>query len=218
MSKLTTVGGTAAALALTLSLAACGGSHDGSSDKIKGAAPGKASPSTSPSPSASTSESPGAPTFDFPKDVKVTINSPTTGNKTKDAILRDLGYADKAINLAFVKQDPNLPVFTDYVIGDAAAGWRSSVNNFKKKGETISGEIIYDSYEVKKVNGSLASVFYCENQRHAFPKKVASGKVIHTEPSAKDFIGHAATMQRGTDGTWRLLRQFNDEGAARCQR
>ncbi|MEU6732819.1 hypothetical protein ABZ929_06375 [Streptomyces physcomitrii] len=215
MKKRTTGGALAAALAALL-LTACGGSDDKDSDEIEGA--GKESPSTSAEASPSGSAEAGAPEFDFPSDVTVTVAAKPTGDKVKDAVVRDAGYANQAIKLALAKGDPELPVFQDYVIGQASSDWRQSVADFKKKGHTVTGKVEFYDFKVTGVKGERATVTYCEDQSHAYRKEIATKKVLKTEVTKNSYTGHADTLQKGPEGNWRLIDQFYEEGAATCQR
>lgn len=216
MNKCTTGGVLAATIAAAMLLTACGGSDSKDSGDIKGVE--RSTPSKSDEASPSASADPGAPKFDFPKGVTVTNEVEPTGDPVKDKILRDLGYANEAIKLAYAKQDPDIPVFKEYLIGDAARGWRGGVLKFKDQGKGIIGNVAFYKHDVRKVNGDLASVVYCEDQSHAYATRADTGKAIRTTPSADDFVEHGVTMQKGKDGTWRMLRTLDDRGAATCRR
>lgn len=114
--------------------------------------------------------------------------------------------------------DPDLPVFKKYVVGPAATAWRGSVESLKKEGHSITGDSAYYNHKVVGVKGNRATVTYCEDQSHGYRKDAKTGKTIKTQPSKDDFIGHADTLQKGDDGIWRMIDQFNEEGASSCQR
>ncbi|WP_419993978.1 hypothetical protein [Streptomyces boninensis] len=139
MSSVKAVKTAAPALAAALLLAACGGSDEGGkSGEIKGAGDGEKSPSATPS----AEQDPKAPEFDFPRDVKVQLDSATPTDKAAAAVLRDHGYAVQSIQLAFAKGNPELPLLYRYVKGDALVGWSSGITKFKKQGKTITGKVL----------------------------------------------------------------------------
>lgn len=212
-TELTAAAGTLAAAALLLT--ACGGSnHD---DKIASSPTPSATtaPQTTPPPTTPAAD-PSAPTFDFPSDVKITIDPDTTGDKTKDAVLRDQAYGLEATYTAVIKQDKNLPQFTTYMYEDADEVWSESIDAFKKNGHTITGT---DHYYDRKVtlNGDMAGVTFCEDQSHFYDKEITTGKVLTTTPSANSFILHSSHMKKGTDGIWHTETYTSQAGGAHCR-
>ncbi|WP_335978018.1 hypothetical protein [Streptomyces sp. CA2R106] len=200
--------------AAALFLTACGGgSHD---DKIAATTPASTPPPTTTSSSPTPTTAPGAPTFDFPSDVKITIDADTTGDKTKDAILRDQGYGLDATYVAVTKLDKNLPLFTTYMSESALETWSETIDALKKNGHNISGSVHYYDRKVT-INGSQAGVTYCENERYLYDKDTKSGKVLTTTPSSDDFILHSSLMRKSKDGTWVTATDNSQEGVARCQ-
>ncbi|WP_435130270.1 hypothetical protein [Actinacidiphila sp. bgisy144] len=201
--------------AAALFLTACGGgSHD---DKIAATTPASAPPPTTASSSPTPTTAPGAPTFDFPSDVKIKIDADTTGDKTKDAILRDQAYAENATYMAIVKLDPELPIFTQYVIADAQANWSNNIIAGKKGHHTITGTVhIYDR-KVTVSSATRAGVTFCEDQRYSYDKDTQTGKVLKTKPSANSFIFHSSLLLKSKDGTWQTASYNSQRGAARCQ-
>jgi hypothetical protein len=219
MNKRTAAGTASAALATTLLLSACGGSG-GTSHDIKGAQSSKSGKASAPSSTPSASPASGAPTFDFPHGLTVKIDADATGDKTKDAVLRDHGYALRAILLAYVKQDPGLPLLGEYLAGKALQEYGDDVNAAKKDGKTVTGrEFYYDrSVTVEEIKGTpTATVKYCEDQRYAYDKDVKTGKVYKTAPSANSFLAHTDFMEKDS-ATWKITAVSMDRGAARCQR
>jgi hypothetical protein len=216
MAPRTTIAAAACTVAAAaLFLTACGGgSHD---DKIAATTPASTPPPTTASSSPTPTTSPGAPTFDFPSDVKIKIDADTTGDKTKDAILRDQGYGYEAAFLAVTKQNEKLPLLMTYMSEEALETWSESIDAYKKNGHTVTGTVhIYD----RKVtlNGAQAGVSFCEDQSYFYDKDVNTGKVLKTTLSANDFILHTSLMRKAKDGTWQAATYNSQQGAAQCRR
>ena len=211
-TKLVAAAGTFTAAALLLT--ACGGgSHD---NKI----------ASSPTPSATTATkttappttpvtNPGAPTFDLPSDVKIKIDPDTTGDKTKDAVLRDQAYGLDATYVAVTKLDKNLPLFTTYMSESALEVWSESIDAFKKNGHTVNGTDRFYDRQVT-LNGNMAGVTFCEDQSYFYDKEIKTGKVLTTKPSANSFILHASHMRKGKDGIWHTATYNSQKGGSRC--
>ncbi|MEU0966558.1 hypothetical protein ABZ357_14520 [Streptomyces sp. NPDC005917] len=209
----------AAALAATaaLLLTACGsGDDDGSkgSDKITGAGAGE---SGSPAPSASVPAEKNAPSFDFPSDIKVTVDGESTGDATKDAILRDVAYSAQANVEAFTKGDSQAANLDRYFAGSALTYWSQRVETLKKDGLTLTGDYRYYKFEVTDVtNGKTAAAHYCEDQSQAFGKEIKTNKVRRTEPSDKDFVLYTLQAARDSAGDWQVTQQNWKKGDATC--
>lgn len=207
-------GGAAAVLGAALLLTACGDSGGDDPDKIVGA---DQDPTEQPSKPGGAEPAVDAPEFDFPADLKVEVDADTTGDETKDAVLRDHGYAVRATMLALAKLDPELPVLSDYVTGDAFINSADNVESFKADGRTVTGATHFYDREVELRNKGLASVTYCEDQRKAFNKDVDSGEVDRTEPSDESFVRYTALMEKTEEGVWQMTFDQSERGAAECQ-
>ncbi|AUH39867.1 hypothetical protein [Streptomyces sp. CMB-StM0423] len=207
-------GGAAAVLGAALLLTSCGDSGDEGTDEIVGAERDPTEQSSTPA-----SEEPArdAPEFDFPADLKVEVDADTTGDGTKDAVLRDHGYAVRANMLALAKLDPKLPVLAEYVAGDAFINSADNVESFKADARTVTGATRFYDREVELREKGLASVTYCEDQRKAFNKDVDSGEVDRTEPSDESFVGYTALMEKTDEGVWQMTFDQSERGAPQCQ-
>ena len=211
------------ALSASLLLGGCGddGGDGKSSDNIEGAGKdAKASKSASPGGGETAGQdAQGAPEFDFPKGFKVKIDPDITGDKRKDAVLRDHGYSLQAIELGYTDRDPKLKNFHRYVTGDASVQWRNNIAYYRKKGKTTTGTVLYYDRKVTLLSGGKsAAVRYCMSRRDAFDKDVKSGKVAHTKPSPKDFSSVTDRMKKSEDGTWQTVRVTNQPGDDKCAR
>ncbi|MET8684260.1 hypothetical protein ABZV77_08590 [Streptomyces sp. NPDC004732] len=208
-----------AALAATtaLLLTACSGSSD-SSDKAEGADQNTNSISKSPkaSPTSPTSSA-KVPDFGLPADVKVEIESVTTGDKTKDQVLKEQAEALMARQRIYVDLDPNSRYLTRYYDGEARAFYASEIKKAKTEGRTITGLYRYYDRKVQENDDDRAVVTYCEDRSKAFAKDIETGKARKTKPSPKDFIKNTATLRKTEHGTW-LVQSFRGESSAReCQ-
>ena len=200
---------TAAALAATLLLSGCGGDQDGSSGKIEGAESGKktSSPSTSTDTGkdkAGEKNGPDAPEFDFPEGVKADVAEERTGDKEKDAVLRDHGYALRAVVLSVAKADADLPVDSRFLWGDANDALKYHVSKFKKDGKVGTGVYRYYDRKAAVRDDDSAVVTYCESERDAFAKVVKTGKVLRTKPGPDDFSRYHARMEK-KNGEWKTM-------------
>ncbi|WDV53707.1 hypothetical protein PV963_26790 [Streptomyces coeruleorubidus] len=200
---------------LTLSMTGCSSdSDDGSGeDKIAGADTGKASTST-PSPSAPAEKN--APSFDFPPDIKVSVDRKSSGDPTKDAILRDTAYAAQARVEAFAKSDSRTANMNRYFAANALSFWGSRVETFKKDGLTVTGDYRYFDFEVTDVADGKAAVRYCEDQSKAYNKKIKTNKVQRTQPSDKSFVLYTAQTARDSAGDWQVTQQSWEKGDPAC--
>ncbi|MER7178297.1 hypothetical protein ABT404_02175 [Streptomyces hyaluromycini] len=207
----------AAALAATaaLLLTACGGGDDSSkdNDKIAGAGTGG---SASPSPSASATADKNAPSFAFPSDIKVTVERESTGDGTKDAVLRDVAYAAQARVEAFGKGDGQTANVNRYFAANARIYWVNRVTEFKKEGLTLTGRYRYYGFKVTDASNGKAAARYCEDQSKAYNKVIKTGKAQLTQPSDKDFVLYTVQAQRDSAGDWQVTQQNWKKGDAEC--
>jgi hypothetical protein len=202
--------------AVTLSVAGCSSDsgNDSANDKIAGADSGEKS-STSPTPSASAEKN--APTFDFPSDIKVTIDRKSTGDATKDAILRDAAYSAQANIEAFAKGEGQTANMNRYFAVNALTYWTKRVADLKKDGLTLTGDYRYFDFQVTDVaNGKTAAARYCEDQSKAYGKEIKTNKVQRTQPSDKDFVLYTFQAARDSAGDWQVTQQSWKKGDASC--
>ncbi|GAA2946718.1 MULTISPECIES: hypothetical protein [Streptomyces] len=200
---------------LSLSMTGCSSdSDDGSgNDKIAGAESGKASPST-PSPSAPAEKN--APSFGFPPDIKVAVDRQSSGDPTKDVILRDTAYAAQARVEAFAKSESQTANMSRYFAANALSYWAGRVESFKKDGLTVTGDYRYFDFEVTDVADGKAAVRYCEDQSKAYNKEIKTDKVQRTKPSDKSFVLYSVQAARDSAGDWQVMQQSWEKGDPSC--
>ncbi|MFG2964525.1 hypothetical protein ACGFZS_14720 [Streptomyces sp. NPDC048288] len=198
----------ASALATTaaLLLTACAGGDDSSEGNSK-------------PPSASASPVHTAPNFDFPSDITVTVDRQSTGNATRDAILRDVAYSTQANIEAFTSDNGRTANLDRYFAGQALTYWSQRVATLKKDGLTLTGDYLYYDFKVTDVtNGKTAAARYCEDQGKAYGKEIKTGKVLHTKPSDNDFILYTLQAAKDSRGDWQVTQQHWKRADASCVR
>ena len=208
----------AAGLLAAVAFCATGCSSDSGDDsgdgKIVGADAGE---SGSSSPSASASAEKNAPDFAFPSGLAVTVERDSTGDATKDAILRDMAYSAQANIEAFAQGKGQSTNLNRYFGGSALTYWVQQVADFKKDGLTLTGEYRYYDFKVTDVADSkTAAVSYCEDQSKAYSQEIKSKKVLRTKASDKSYVLY--TLQAGKDaaGDWQVTQQSWKKGDASC--
>jgi hypothetical protein len=207
---------TALAATAALLLTACGGGGDSSkgNDKIAGA---DADASSSPSPSVSPSAEKDAPVFAFPPDITVSVKRDSTGDATKDAILRDVAYSAQAQLEAFAKGDGQTANVSRYFAASALTYWTQRVATVRKAGLTVSGKYRYFNFEVTDVaDAKTAAARYCEDQSKGYGKEIKTEKVLRTKPSNKDFILYTLQAAKDSRGDWQVTQQSWKKADASC--
>lgn len=202
--------------AATLLLTACGG---GGNKKIatESSAPTAAPSTTTTTAAPTTSAAPSAPTFDFPPDVKVVVDADTTGDPTKDAILRDQAYGLQSVYVALGKADPKLPLLEKYLTETALEIWSESITSGKEHHLTATGDLRFYNRHVTSTGSATAGVTFCEDQRFSYNKHTDTGRVDKTTPSLNSFVFHTALMRKAADGTWQMADYKSQRGAAQCR-
>lgn len=204
--------------AVILSVTGCSSNStdESGNDKIAGADTGESGSSATPSAVASAAAEKNAPTFDFPSDIKVTVEKNPTGDATKDAILRDAAYAAQARVEAFTKGEGQTANMSRYFAANALTYWTERVSTFKKEGLTVSGDYRYFGFEVTDVASGQAAVRYCEDQSKAYNKEIKTNTVQRTQPSDKDFVLYTFQTARDSAGDWQVTQQSWKKGDAAC--
>jgi len=201
-------------VAAAISVTGCSSDSNDTSDNIKGADSGESGSAT---PSASASAEKNAPGFDFPSDIKVSVEKESTGDATKDAILRGVAYAAQARLEAFGKGSGHTVNMNRYYAADPLTYWVQRVATVKKSGLTVTGDYRFFGFEVTDVaNGKTAAVRYCEDQSKGYSKEIKTNKVLRTKPSDQDFIGYTLQAAKDSAGDWQVTQQSWKKGDAAC--
>jgi len=217
----TVAAGLLVALALALALSATGCGSDASNSAPGGAVleDGKRGASGSPSPSASGVAEGSTPTFDLPSDITVAVDRETTGDATKDAILRDVAYSAQANIEAFAKGVGQTANMNRYFAASALTYLVDRVATVKEDGLTLTGDYRLYGFEVTDVaNGRAAAARYCEDQTKAYSKEIKTRKVLRTRPSDKDFILFAVQAQKDSAGDWQMTQVSWKKADGACVR
>ncbi|MFF4837880.1 hypothetical protein [Streptomyces sp. NPDC001315] len=157
------------------------------------------------------------PTFDLPSGLTVSVDRSSTGDATKDAILRDTAYSAQANIEAFAQGKSQAANLNRYFAGSALTYWTGQVADFKKDGLTLTGDYRYYDFKVTDVaNGKTAAVTYCEDQSKAFSKEIKSKKVLRTSPSDNSYVLYTLQASKDTAGDWQVTRQSWKKGDASC--
>lgn len=201
---------TVASAGILLLTTACGSDNGEADDKIVGADK-QDTQSASP-----TAKEKGTPEFNLPSDVKVIIGDDVTGDKNKDAILKDHGYALMAMQEAYANAEAT-ENFTRYWRGEAAATFRASFDEYRKDGKTITGTDRFYGRAVMSQEGKKALVTFCEDQSEAFDKDVKSGRVDRSQPSLDSFIEIRTVLEKGDSGDWQVTEYLGQRGSTSCQ-
>ncbi|MGP3951641.1 hypothetical protein [Streptomyces sp. 7N604] len=165
---------------------------------------------------ASSTEEKGAPKFDLPPDVKVVIDDDKTGDKPKDEVLKDHGYALMAMQEAYAKAEAT-ENFDRYWQNEAADKFRAVFAEYKKRGTTITGTDRFYGRAVMSQDGKKALVTFCEDQSKAFDKDVKSGKVDRAQPNLDSFIEIRTVLEKGSAGEWQVTEYSGARGSKSCQ-
>ena len=206
--------GLALVLALSLSSAGCGviDGDDGGEGTQKTS--GKSSPSESP-----VVEPPGAakaPGFEFPDDVYVVIANEMTGDKEKDAVLRDHSRATMAMVLAYAKAGTKSSQIEKYRQDDARETLDEQVGRYQSEVLVARGVFRYYKRELTLNSPMDATVRFCESRREVFDRSLSTGKSLRGRGGVKDFNRIVDTLQK-RDGTWRVISTKVEKGVKACR-
>ncbi|KAA0930470.1 hypothetical protein [Streptomyces apricus] len=204
-----------AAAALTLS--ACGGGDsdgDKSNDKIAGADTGtKKSASPTPSPV----DSSNRPKLTLPPDLKLTFETPKTGDEVEDAVLADSAERMRAVDAAITGTDPEGEALAYYNTGKAREAALNWVQQFKDADASLTGEVRYYDRNVTLKNKTTALLTFCADESKGFSKDKKTGKADKTPVTKNSYVLYNTRLERNSEGTWQTSQIISTRGAAQCQ-
>ncbi|MEU6079741.1 hypothetical protein [Streptomyces sp. NPDC047108] len=206
---------TAAALttAAALLLTACGGGED----TTGGGKAAEADQATrSAAPGATAEKGPDRPRIELPSDLTYEFDWARTGDRDKDAVLRDGEQFIKATDLAIAEQDPTHQAYRFYAEGEAAAGTQTYVQRFVDHKARTTGTYRFSKARVS-VKGGTASLVYCENQGKAYNKDIETGKVDVTPVSENSYVVYSTRLRKNDRGVWVTEKVVSRRGAAQCR-
>ncbi|WP_326787456.1 hypothetical protein [Streptomyces sp. NBC_00151] len=203
-------GATAALLVLT----ACGGGADepkghgeiaGAGGAMSASAGGSAMPSA------------GRPEIELPSDLTYTFEWPKTGDKDKDAVLRDSEQFIKAVDMAIAEQDPLHEAYRFYSEGTAAAGSQKFIQEFVAYKDRVTGAKRYYNSKVSINSDGTAGFAYCEDQNKAYNRSLKTGKAEVTPESKDNYVLYSSLLRVNKQGVWITEKLTSQRGSAACQ-
>jgi hypothetical protein len=200
--------GQKAAALPTVSPSASGGASSSSS--------GSATPSVAASAAATTgSGTPvsGFPGFTLPADLKVTIDSDTTGDPVKDKILADNASVIMTYIVAGVTGNPNASGISTYLWTLAQADLDQATTAYHNSGKSPTGSVRYYARKVPALSGDSARVVWCADDRQAADKD-ASGRVIPGSTGGFDFW--SADVKKDAAGVWQATALHETKDSTLC--
>ncbi|GJF34973.1 hypothetical protein KNE206_76730 [Kitasatospora sp. NE20-6] len=205
------------ALLAVTAATACSSSKPAGDGTISGAqsAPPPSASSAPASPPATLP--PGAPEVVLPADLKVTLQFPGTGDAGKDAVAQTLTYALRAYNGAFAAGDAKNAAFVYAWDGMARPYMANIIGQLVQRNQTITGETRYYSPTFTITDATHAAAAYCEDQSKGYPKDKASGKVLTSTPSVRDYTEWNLGLEKSSQGVWRVTQALGEKGSTQCQ-
>ncbi|MER5638208.1 hypothetical protein ABT095_14765 [Kitasatospora sp. NPDC002227] len=207
----------AAVALLAAAAVGCGSSPKSPASDISGAQSGAPSTSASPSPSASAAQPAGAPVVTLPADLTVDVAFPASGDQAKDAVAQGMTYALRAYNAAFAAGDGQAPAFQYAWDGMARPYMANIIQQLASRGQTITGATRYYAPTITVQDATHAAFTYCEDQSKGYPKDRATGKVLPSTPSIKDYTEWNTGLELSAKGVWRVTQAVGEKGSQRCQ-
>ena len=210
----------AAALTATagLLLTACGSEDEKSSanGKIAGVGAGNGGGETKASASPSPSQDVGRPDLSLPGDVKEVFEGWTTGDATKDAVLKDAGFSMTAVSRAITDSDTNSPALSFYYDGTALVDAAEWVQTFVDNDASITGAIRYYSPTVTPSGNKTAVVTHCADESEAFNKFLKTNKVDRSAPSDNSYVYYLSRLALNAKGVWVTTESVSKRGSKQC--
>ncbi|MGI5351791.1 hypothetical protein ACQEU8_26940 [Streptomyces sp. CA-250714] len=209
---------TAAALAASLLLGACG-SDGGSKDKIDGAKGEGKAESKSPSPSKSSAGSgrQAPEEIKLAKDAKNVFEDAKTGDPKKDEVLADnqarINVVDRIITTGKSVNDLKL-----YADGQAFIDATKYIEEYTDDQYSWAGVTRYYNQQVKILDGSTAQVSYCVDDSKANDKNLKTGKLDPYESDDKRDTLETSRMRQSKSGIWQAYSSQTKRGAEECEK
>ncbi|MFD5515232.1 hypothetical protein [Streptomyces sp. NPDC127066] len=204
----------AGATAALLLLTACGGGveepkrHDGiagAGGAVSASAGGSAKPSA------------GRPEIGLPPDLTYTFEWPKTGDKDRDAVLRDSEQSIKAVDLAIVNQDAVDKAYLFYYEGEAAAETQKFIQAYVKAKARTTGAYRYYAPAVKVNGADSASLVYCEDQSKAYDMYLEPKRIDKTAVTKNSYVLYNTRLHKNGKGVWVVEKLLSRRGSTKCQ-
>ncbi len=148
----------------------------------------------------------------------MTFDWPSTGDATKDAVLKDGEQYIRAYTRAAAAHDLKDPAYLFYARDDALTYAHDQISQNISKDWAPTGLDRYYSAAVSLVAGGSATLSFCEDQSKNYSKDLKTGKVLVTTPSIGDFYQYNLLLFKdASDGVWQTSKITVLE-APKCRR
>ncbi|MET9256761.1 hypothetical protein [Streptomyces sp. NPDC003717] len=208
--------------AAALMLSACGGGDSTGDkgkdeDKIAGADTGD-KPSASPSRSQDRTPSDAQrPEITFPSDAENVFEDDSTGDATKDAVLKDSELGINAVDEAIFKGSTGTKALGFYRTDRALSSAITYVQGYIKDNVSWTGQTRYFDRRVTLSGADRAYVVYCSDETKSYIKHMKTGKV-DKDPAASDgYVLYHTQLTKNAAGVWQTTVVASNRGDKACQ-
>ncbi|MFI8852439.1 hypothetical protein ACIGW3_19940 [Streptomyces sp. NPDC053499] len=207
---------TAAALAASLLLGACGGDGD-SDDKIDGAKDGAkpSAKSSSPSASSSASDRKAPDEIKLAKDAKNVFEAAETGDPKKDEVLADNQRRINAIDRV-ITTGKDVDLVKKYAKGQSLLAADKYILDAQKDGQSWAGVTRYYDQKVELQSDTVAQIYFCIDESKAKNKILKTGKLEPNNGGDLNYIYTRLRMERSKDGVWQATSGSETAKAKKC--
>lgn len=200
--------GTAVAGAAGLLLSGCAGGGSVSSDEIKGADQGGATPT----PEAS-ADAEGRPPVTLPKGFQADFEGWASSDPKLRAILGDGRQRLRAGYAAIMKGDPKDPSLKFFSAGAALKSAPSWVGTYE--GLTLVGKVRVFDPQVRLNEEGFGTLFYCVDESRAYSKNLRTGKTVGTPEGQDPNVLYRTRLDEYSGGVWKTTSVEADRGGCR---
>ncbi|MGW7818693.1 hypothetical protein ACWGLF_11250 [Streptomyces puniciscabiei] len=204
---------TATAFAMTgaLLLTACGGGGSKSTEGIKGADVGSASPSAS----ASAATNVKRPTIKLPSSFQLTFEGWTSSDADEQAVLNDAREQLRAGYAAIISDEPDGGDALSFY--DTATGLSQDqqwIGTYTDKNLTVFGKL--PAYDAKAAllgnNRTRAALTYCTDESKAYTRDRKTNKVEGNPAGTNPKVLYTVTLRKNSDGVWQNVSTQSKRG------
>jgi hypothetical protein len=158
-----------------------------------------------------------APKFTIPADLHLVVESDSTGDATKDAVLLDAEYQFYGFVEAISAGNVKSVNFKQWTTGDAYASLSQSVQTWKSRDERLTGtDRVYKRSVTMSKDGTQAAYSACEDSSQAFHLKIGSATHDTNTAGPGNFTLWQGTFTKRAPGSWVLSLVFTKPGASQC--
>jgi hypothetical protein len=148
----------------------------------------------------------GTAQFPFPDRTRVVFETPVPPDATQARVFTDYEYVMSAYYYAAQTQGKDRR-YLDRILGAQRAGFAGSIDALIKAHKAPLGTLRFFNTRVPAVYGRGASVETCVDESRFGGEDARTGKPLSgsTPGPVNAFYKQRTGMQRGDDGTWRLV-------------